>query len=185
MEDNVRKLEREVEQTTASLNRNFQLIETELTKKVQDTKERAIEKMEDIKESFNLKKQVEKHPTQMVGGAVVTGLIVGAFVSGGSRKSSRRGQELTDHDVTASHQFAEEIAPSIPSRPREKSSTAMDRVFSEFRDEIDLAKKIIMGVVFTKAGEALGKKIPQWNPVIQEIVGGASKKLGSDPAANL
>ena len=142
MIDNVRKLELDVKTTTESLTRNLGLIE-----------ESAKDQFEQIKDSINIKRQVEKHPTQMVGGAVVAGLLVGlmAFRQSVSNQYCTRG-----------------LAQLLG---------------TELRSELDLAKKVLLGIALTKGSEALGRVMPKWNAQIQDICDSATTKLASENRA--
>lgn len=73
MENEVKQIEEDLQKTKESLARNLRAVE----QVVDDTKDRVMDKVQNIKDSVNLRAQTEKHPVGFLLGSVAVGFLVG------------------------------------------------------------------------------------------------------------
>lgn len=132
--------------------------------------------VEAVKDTFDVKRQVRRHPWPMVGGSLLAGLAVGAVLGRMERRytyspaSPRALPEPVDgrRYVAAPERPAESAAPERPSM---------------FKEEIDKVKGIAIGYAMALARDWIKEAVPQLALQIDELAQSATVKLGGQPVA--
>lgn len=156
MSDQVKVLEKRIQATKDEIKRDWKLIENKAHEGLQEIEHKVSEAKEKISESFNLKKQVEKRPVEMVAGAIVMGFFLGTF---GLRR-------------LAIGAVARKVGPKV------SSSLGVRRVLSPFGDEIKVLKNVVAGIAIDKVVHFIANKVPAWKDTLNQVSEGVSSKLG-------
>jgi len=175
MTDRTENIEQQIDETKASLVGKLEVLEDKVAEAVQETSEtvsdtvgavketvdKVKEKVRSAGEFLDLRRQAERNPWMVFGGAVAAGCLAGYLFSGSSRSESRRRQSPAEQD-------GEPERDSTASEP-EKATERPERKHSWFRDQLGslqgLAVGTLMGAIRDLAAsnmpEGLGKSISQ------------------------
>jgi len=179
MADECEHIERQIDETKASLIGKLEALETQVAEVVQTTTETVSEtvgavketvntvkeKVQDAGEYLNLRRQAEKNPWTVFGSSVVAGCLAGYLLGGRSRTSTRgqRPRSVVDDRAEPSSPRAEATA-----RPEPRPEPAEEK-HSWLREQLGnlsgLAIGALMGAVRDLAAsnmpDGLGKSISQ------------------------
>lgn len=172
MQKNIQSMEKELEDAKTSLRNNYLIIEEEakhtyqnVADSVEKTKEQVLETAQKVKNTFDLKLQVEKHPMEMVAGSVLVGFVVGEI---GSRKRGPQAKlvggstQASDSRDRLSHPFLSELA-------------------SQFREELDLTRNLLVASALEYVAQRARRDMPKWGGPIEKICVAVSNKMASKP----
>jgi ElaB/YqjD/DUF883 family membrane-anchored ribosome-binding protein len=205
MVDEPEVIRQQMEETRASLTEKLEALESQVAGTVQSTTEAVTETVEAVKETvenvtetvketahsvaetFNLKRQVERHPWGMLGGSVAVGCLAGYFLSGKPhRQAERNGYPEEDFSGTAAY-FSpaaaegatrpqpEPCTPAVPEREQEGQKSWVWDTVGRLKG---LAIGTLMGVVRDLASRALPESL---QPRIAEEIDHLTTSLGGEP----
>jgi ElaB/YqjD/DUF883 family membrane-anchored ribosome-binding protein len=131
-----------------------------VTESIQDT-------VETVKQTFNLKEQVRRHPWGMMGGAAVAGFL-GGCLFGPSRRESKAATSAAQPDSRP--------PPARETRTESSSdNTPGLEVLQHFKG---LALGALLGVLRDMAAEALPES---WNEEVVKVLDEFTTKIGGKP----
>jgi hypothetical protein len=183
MDNETEVIRQQMEGTRTALSEKLEILETQLTEKVQQTgetvaetvatvaetvdnvKETVQETVEAVSHSFDLKWHAERHPWALVGGAVFLGFVGGRMLSRPSRPQAR------DYDRRP---------PPAPIEPKPRASIlgSLGQVGQEIFD----LKKLGIGLAMGVLREVVAKAIPDsLSSPVSEVVNGLTVRLGGQP----
>lgn len=153
MQDERKRIEKEVEHAKASLAKKLNVIENdvrETVENIKESKDQIAQKVQEAWKAFDYKKQVKEHPIEMVGGAFVGGILLGTF-------AMRRGNN-----------------------PEGKSPNMIDSVKDSLAEEWKTLKTIVVGEVERKIEKIVDEKAGDLAGQINGVLRSAAVKLGAD-----
>ncbi len=193
----------DIENTKNSLGQKLNLLEgqvrgtvEEAKNSVQDTIESIKTGVESVKQTFDPIHQTQEHPWVMLGGSVVTGLVVGSWIARRPQRAfaNTPGYLLADRKqketgFTGYRPSDAGSAPEVedwnhPDLSRRQGSHLWDLVKSEFGDEIKMIKNVALVALVNAVGKRAITAFPQMERDIKTIVDSATKKMGADPSAS-
>lgn len=174
MNDHPEELQRQIDQTKASLVGKLEALQEKVSDTVESTSETVAtvedvvhsvaEKVHAAGEFLNLRHQIQRHPWWVFGSAITVGCLGAYFLGGGKKKShDRSGEHEPDHPQQATAMPQEANVPQTHSEPKEekKQSSLRDRIGGL----MGLGVGSIMGVVRDLAtrglSEGLGKEVAE------------------------
>jgi hypothetical protein len=128
-----------------------------------------------VRDTFNVRLQVERHPWPMMAGSVMVGYAAGAFLP---RPVERfRGRRINHRAIAQERETRQEMTPAHSDRPPWLSRLA-ESFGPEFAKLRGLAAAALLGTVGDAVAEAMPEKLQsQFRDVFNEI----TTKLGGPP----
>jgi ElaB/YqjD/DUF883 family membrane-anchored ribosome-binding protein len=177
-----------LEQTVVGTVRETTGAVTDTVKKVQEAVKDTVdvvkgtveETVEEVRETFNLSRQVERHPWLMLGGAVATGFVAGRLLGPAEAFAGRLGSgEARPRGYTSA-------APSLPGTPLnpappppEEEPSFLGRLLDQFAPEVDKLKGLAVGALVGALGKAVTRQLPpEYAPTVNDVVHSVTAKLG-------
>jgi len=150
-----------VEGTVESVKTSVQDTVDSMKTTVQDT-------VETVKRSLDIERHVNEHPWAMLGGSVLAGCVVGAFIEDAIGPLTPGPSPRPAWDAQALR------SPS----PEAQSAPAQPRLLAVFDDEIKQIKGMAIGYLLGLVRDYAKEKLPQLKPQIDELMESATTKLG-------
>jgi len=163
---------------------------------VSDTVDSVQEKVEDavdsVKETFDINRQMHRHPMVMLGLSAGAGFLVGRLMSRVTRSATRaaRVTGAVSGAVTGAveaYRPAPEPRPEPrPAQPREReqpSSGLMNRLTGTFGQELDKLKGLALGSLLGVVRNFVEKSVPheELRHRLTGVVDDVTRKLGGEP----
>jgi ElaB/YqjD/DUF883 family membrane-anchored ribosome-binding protein len=168
---------------------------TDAKSTVEDIVENVKDTMNDtvttVKQSFDVRYQTEQRPWLMFGGAVLAGYLVGGGLTrrstSGSYSRAHAGMSLSEDPMSSAwYNSAAMSAGSAKEEPQPQyfqppQPGVRSRVLSQFKDEFDILKGALIGVVMHSVRELVKENLPSVASQFERAIDGATKKLGAQP----
>jgi hypothetical protein len=153
--------------------------------------------VESVKETFDVRRQVQRHPWAMFGAAVAAGFAGGRLFGGGGRARADRITDLRSEGAAFAARAAATNGP--PDRPAPEADAAratftatpahapaepswLDDLRARFAPEIDKLKGVAVGAVGAVVRDLVNQSAP---PSLQSQLAGlvddVTRKLGGEP----
>jgi ElaB/YqjD/DUF883 family membrane-anchored ribosome-binding protein len=159
---------------------------------VDSVKETMSDTVEGVRQTFDLHRQVDRHPYLMVGGAVVAGFVAGRMFTQQTARGMGRAAESFGPTFG---RFAQSAASNLGAAATAVGSTAasvggaaaatggwMGALESAFGPEIDKVKELAIGTLLGVVRDMAVKAAPEkMAPQVREIIDGFTTKLGGKP----
>jgi len=174
-----------MEKTRESLTEKLETLENKLIGSVEDAttavretvtsvKDTMHESVETVKDAFDVKGHIERHPWLMFGGALVGGFALTKLLIPDKRSSSR-GFTLTPM-LSDTRDYQE---------PRRSSSTTMtESLMGMLKPELQRLKGLAVGMTLGVVRDFVSKQAPpHLANQLRSIIDGVTKKIGGEPIA--
>jgi len=163
---------------------------------VEAVKGTARDTVQTVREAFDIRRQVCRHPWPAMGGAVAVGFLLERLVESESSAgpSKRQGQHVRSlGDLTNGQSFAQERPTPVDAetvRPQTSATHARARnaggwltdLARQFEPEITRLKAMAIGTGLGLVRDLLLPSVPQQlRPGINDMVQGVTSKLGGEP----
>ncbi len=145
--------------------------------------------VDSVKETFDVRRQVERHPWAAVGCSFAAGFAVGTLLEsrrgplfGPSGWVDRMG-EGSRYPATyrePEHRRAAE-APRQELTRQPSGPSWFDRLLTQFQPEIDRAKEMAIGALMGVARDYAKANLPMLSPQIDELMNRVTEKVGGEP----
>jgi len=149
-----------------------------VTETVANVKETMHEGVETVKEAVDIQAHVEKHPWLMLGGAMMTGYVMGTLLHGAEKQGDRESKPRSQTGTPRSH------GNGHHKRESEKKETvsADSGWLGMLEPEINKLKGLALGVALGTVREALTAEIPpHLAEQLGQIIDAVTVKVGGDP----
>ena len=164
----------QIEQTKSRLFERLAQIEIELKGEVDDAKGFVQKTIADVRESLNVRHQIESHPLPFVGGSVAIGFALGRAIFNSAREHLQESEER----LHAGSRMAEQIDRKKFRSSALKSSGGAHSVFKKlnenFGDEIQQAKRLAVGAIIGAVGNVAKNSM---SPTLSKKVGEVIERL--------
>ena len=179
-----------VENVTEKVEETVETVKEAVEGSVEAVKETVQETVTSIKEAFNLRRQVERHPWAMLGGAVLLGFFGGRLLGGAQRWRERRRPRGDEHlfprPGTAAAQApmptsapARTEEPERERQPEEPKSSWLSGLGETFGEELSKLKGLALGATFGTLRDMLTASVPdQLRPQLTDVMNNVTSKLG-------
>jgi ElaB/YqjD/DUF883 family membrane-anchored ribosome-binding protein len=178
--------------TRAALTEKLQSLECRVEQTVEEVKETVDDTIGAVKQTFDLPFQVERHPWAMVGGAAALGFVLGEALSLAARKSRHSSLERGwSNDEFLVQERAKEEKAKIEGNghtnvaaivPKTERPSLLQRISTEFGDEIDKIKGMAIGAGFGLIREGLTRSCsPEMRSQVENVIDSITVKLGGEP----
>lgn len=155
---------------------------------VETVKESVQGTVEAVKKTFDLPRQVDRHPWAMMGGSVALGFAVGHFLGGRSAPSTQTlsaGVAATRKPQKAAHGNGWSGAkPAESTRPaaRAEGPSLVTKLVQQFGPEIDKLKGLAVGALLGVVRDMVNKATPpEVGSQIAQVIDDITCKLGGKP----
>jgi hypothetical protein len=186
-------IRRDIDRTRESLTEKLETLEGQVREtigtvrsKVEGTVEAVTSSVENsvrtVKETFDLPEQVRRHPHAMVGGALVTGALVGWLVTG-RREGPRHGYPR--HRPTplppAPSTSVGDGRSQFAAQPEPEGPGLMSRLLEPLAGEFDRIKATAIGALMAMARDAIRRNLPEsLAPNVEEILDNITRRAGGE-----
>lgn len=180
--DKLETLEREVTETVseakAAVTGTVESVKEAVQGTVESVKESVSGTVETVKETFDLPRQVERHPWAMVGASVAAGYLAGYLLSRGrphGPAAGWRGPSWSSSQAAGLERLRSEEPPAPPARP----GGALGGLGHLFGDELEKLKGLAIGMALGAIRDAVTSSMPpEVGPRIAEVMNDVTTKLG-------
>jgi hypothetical protein len=155
-------IRQQIDETRSSLTEKLETLEAEVKGGVASAREAVEQTVTTVKQTFDIRYQMDHHPWFMLGLALVSGAVAGALVGGrmnGGRRMARRMAEVQEPPQPG---FADKLA---------------DRLGDELGKVQELAISTLAGVISNVAQKA----IPTLGHAVEEMLERAAADAGTTP----
>lgn len=181
--DTVTTLKEAVQATVGSVKDTVENTVDSVKEKVQDT-------VESVKETFDLSRQVDRHPWAMLGGSVAVGFLLGRFVPGPAavvRRVRSAAHGNGKHRARFTYPDTAAAAAAVPGAAPATGATAaggtamnfMSTLTDALAPALDTLKSVAIGTATGVLGEMLVNAVPPaYKEEVRNVVGEVTTKLG-------
>jgi len=154
---------------------------------VDNVKDAVHETVRNVKDAFNVRLQVERHPWAMVGGSVALGCLGGYLLF---RQREAQPCWATSQPavpgVVKDGRFQEEEEAfgkkPVPNVHVHGDPSWLGRVHHRFEPEINKAKGLAIGMVLGVARDVITQSVPDlFKAALVDVIDGVTVKLGGEP----
>jgi ElaB/YqjD/DUF883 family membrane-anchored ribosome-binding protein len=169
-----------VSSTTESVAETVESVKEAVAGTIESVKETVESTVETVKRTFDVKYQVEQHPLVMMAGACAAGFLAGRFLFGEESSPPRQTSRPAGEDFRSSRPTMEETAaPRFNGSARAEEPGLLDRLTTQFHDELETVKGLAIGALFGLARDwATHHLPPQFAPQVEEMIDNVTTKLG-------
>jgi len=190
MDDSPEVIRLQMEETRASLSEKLETLEQQVVGTVQDARAAVTDTVEtvkdavqgtveSVKDTFDVGRQMERHPWAMLGGAIAVGFIGGKlfdrlepplpYMANGT------AAPVYDRPPAATSEFTAPV-----SEPEEKDGG--HSLLRQFEPEIAKLKGLAVGAVMGVMRDMISGSIPEpLKPQISDVINSLTMKLGGEP----
>jgi len=203
-------IRQEIEQTRSNLTEKLETLESQVketvqnvTSKVEDTVETVKSRVEgtvdavtstvestvqSVKETFNVERQVRRHPYAMCGGTMVVGMAAGYFLTSLRRpalprhwSAPRPASRPAPAPAPAPQRLTSDGAPRVSEPARSSGPGLLGGLLEQFGPEIDKLKATAIGMVLGAARDLLKEKLPpSLSGHVDELIDNVTRKAGGE-----
>jgi len=197
----------EMDETRASLSEKLETLEQQVADTVHgaanvvdrtvDNVNDAMEMVENVKDTFDLRLQVARSPWAMVGGSIALGYLGGylLFRHGAAQPRANGKSQPAPPDnppvaekqkeVVKGPRFQEEASVKMPVRdpaPAVVDPGCLGRVHNRYRAEMNQVKGLAIGAVLGVVRDAITQSAPElFKAGLADVIDGITVKLGGEP----
>jgi hypothetical protein len=192
MDDSPEVIRQQMEETRASLSEKLETLEQQVVGTVQGARQSVADTVQSVKDAFDVKLQVQRHPWPMLAGSVAVGFATGAVMERmiPDARCSTEPADLHPHrwptigDVGISDRPAREELRQQPPPHAElhAKSDWLQSLAQEFGPELSKMKGLAVGAAMSVLREMLAQSMPaQLKPQVADVVDNITVKLGGEP----
>jgi len=182
-----------MEETRASLSEKLETLEHQVAETVHEAKaavtdtvstvkDAVHETVESVKETFDVSRQVERHPWAMLGGSIAAGYIGGLLFERLMSDHPHHANGRNGFEPYARH-AEPRYASSGPSTGAEQPKPRGEpSIFDQFGPEIAKLKGLAVGAALSVVRDLISETIPEpLKPQVSDVMNNLTKKLGGEP----
>ena len=192
MDDSPEVIRQQMEETRASLAEKIETLEQQVVGTVQDARRSMNDTVQGVKDAFDLKLQVQRHPWPMLAGSVAVGFVAGAVVDRmipEARPSAapadlhpQRWPAIGNGGVSERPMSEELRQEPLPRAETHANSDWLHSLAHEFAPEISKMKGLAVGAAMSVLREMLAQSVPaQLKPQVTDVLDNITVKLGGEP----
>jgi len=183
--ENEELIRENMERTREALTEKLETLEQKVassvsavTETVADVKEKVYEGVETVKDAFDVKAHVDRHPWLMLGGSVLCGYVIGDLLVGVMDKTSDRKFTLTP--------TPREVRSNDRQRTEQNehngAASTIQSWLKPFEPEIQHLKGLALGAALGTVREMLAEEVPpNMAGQLRDIIDSCTKKAGGEP----
>ncbi|HZZ76874.1 MAG TPA: hypothetical protein VFE62_00050 [Gemmataceae bacterium] len=172
--ENEELIRQKMENTRESITEKLDALEERVVGSVQQASNAVSDTAETVKNAFDLRVQVDRHPWLMVGGAVTAGMVAGHLLQ--PREPPRLDRQQAPMPAPE---------PSLVAQPQPPPTPRSAKIAGMLEPELAKVKELAVGVTLGLVREALTADMP---PALRgyagQIIDAVTLKLGGKPLAN-
>jgi ElaB/YqjD/DUF883 family membrane-anchored ribosome-binding protein len=174
------KIVQTVEGAREAVAETVQTVKETVQSSVETVKESVTSSVETVKETFDLPRQVQRHPWPMFGGAVAFGFAAGWLLNRavGGTGGGRSSESWT-------YASRPTTLPPSPPPPAPSSGEAWAQSLAQtFSPELHKLKGLAVGAALSVVRDLVSQAVPdKLRPQVSELMDNVTTKLGGDPVA--
>jgi ElaB/YqjD/DUF883 family membrane-anchored ribosome-binding protein len=178
---NATQIRSQIFKTQTALTQKSEQLKAEMQSAFTRTENSVKEKVEDIKQLFDLHYQIERRPWTFLAGAVATGVLIGKLITSASRDLDLESQESHNGQIThrnINSNYYDEMLPLSPNN-NHKSQSILSRIANKFGDELTHLKSVSTGALFATLRELAKSSIPKpFSEKIGHVFDEVTEQLG-------
>ncbi len=181
-------LEGQVKEAVGTVTNTIETVKSTVENTVESVKSGVESTVDTVKETFDLSKQVDRHPWAAVGCSLLAGAATGYFLVGPRYRGSRYpgGIPGMNHLIPGYRPGPVPAAAAEPRRPEYRPEPPRPGVLSSllgsFEGELDKIKQTAVGALMGMARDALRKALPpSLAPNVTEIMDNITRRAGGEP----
>jgi len=192
MDDSPEVIRLQMEETRASLSEKLETLEQQVVGTVQDAraavtdtvetvKEAVHETVESVKDTFDIGRQMEKHPWAMLGGSIALGYVGGLLFEQleASHPYETNGAAAPVYDRPPATTANGEYAPRLAA---DADSDHGPSLLRQFEPEIARLKGLAVGAAISMVRDMITGSVPApLKPQVREVMNNLTVKLGGEP----
>jgi hypothetical protein len=196
--DKLETLEGQVKGTVEAVSSTIENVKSTVQGTVESVKSSVTDTVDTVKETFNLSRQVDRHPWAMAGCSLAAGVATG-YLLGGPPRWGRYASELSD---MASHAAGRVSDASSHATSRLSDAAGygggagaagesfragrggglLGSLLGPFAGELDNLKGLAVGALMGMARDVLVRSVPpSLAPRVEEIMDSATRRAGVEP----
>jgi ElaB/YqjD/DUF883 family membrane-anchored ribosome-binding protein len=184
--DKLQTLEDQVKDTVRNATEKVGGTIEQVTSTVQETVESAKSTVSEtvgaVRQTFDLKYQMEVRPWTMLAGSVCVGLLAGTLVG---RQSRGRGlgewASSGYRGLSESLSSAGAAAQDYAQRAREQGPSFLSQLYHQFEPELNQVKEMAIGYAAGMFRDMIKQAVPALREQIDEVMNRATTKFGGQP----
>ncbi|HLW66203.1 MAG TPA: hypothetical protein VKS79_12900 [Gemmataceae bacterium] len=192
MDDSPEVIRQHMEETRASLAEKLETLEEQVVGTVHDARQSVADTVQSVRDAFDLKLQVQRHPWPVMGGAVAVGFVAGSLIEG-IRPVSRPPAAPADlrphhwpsmsNGSAVPHPMGEELRSAPAPQPEANGkSDWLHSLAQQFAPEISKLKGLAVGAAMGVLREMLATSVPPpLQPQVTDVFNNITTKLGGEP----
>jgi ElaB/YqjD/DUF883 family membrane-anchored ribosome-binding protein len=184
------KVEQTIEQVTSTVQETVEQVKSTVGDTVETAKSAVSETVENVRQTFDLKYQVETRPWTMVVGSACVGLLAGALV--GRQTRPRRFHRSfapsafrapAEAPTAAAEQYVSGVRPvgEPPAAAREEGPSWLGQLYRQFEPEINSVKEMAIGYAAGMLRDLIKESVPVLRDRIEDVMNRATTKFGGEP----
>jgi ElaB/YqjD/DUF883 family membrane-anchored ribosome-binding protein len=172
--DTVESAKEAVESTLSTAKETVQ----ETISSVKETVESA---KESVKRTFDIPRQVDRHPWAMLGLSLVSGVITGALLGGRLTPGRRIARRMSEASAEPYRTEGEPAAGSPPTHQGSGRPGFMDKLTGQFGDEFEKVKDLAIATLVGVVADVAKKSIPALGHAVEDMMTRAAAEWGTPP----
>jgi ElaB/YqjD/DUF883 family membrane-anchored ribosome-binding protein len=192
MDDSPEVIRQQMQETRASLAEKIETLEQQVVGTVQDARQSVTDTVQSVKDAFDLKLQVQRHPWAIMGGSVAVGFVAGSLMEHMRPVSAPPAApaDLRPHrwpalgnGSAAQHPMNENLRQESPPQPEaHEESDWLHSLAQEFAPEISKLKGLAVGAAMSVLREMLAPSVPApLQHQVTDVIDNITVKLGGEP----
>jgi ElaB/YqjD/DUF883 family membrane-anchored ribosome-binding protein len=188
----------QMEETRTSLTDKLESLERKVSDTVQGTatavegtiasvKDAVDDTLDNLRNVFDIPRQVDRHPWTMMAGSVAVGYLAGMLVPNGGGERKRRDTDVPPPESAALRnggvpRFESPSASSLAPAIADGSSGVLEKWGEKFKEEIGELKSLAVGTTLGIIRDMVTPSIPAGTRTqIKELIDSITVKLGGKP----
>jgi ElaB/YqjD/DUF883 family membrane-anchored ribosome-binding protein len=180
----------QIDETRSSLTEKLETLEAEVKGTVQSAretvetaKESVQETISNVKRTFDIPYQVDRHPWAMLGLSLVSGVVAGAVLGGRMSADRRIARRLSEASVEPPErgETTPEAAWSRPTQGEPGRSGFMDKLGRQLGGELEKAKDLAITTLVGVVGDVARRSIPALGQAVEEMMTRVASQVGAPP----
>jgi ElaB/YqjD/DUF883 family membrane-anchored ribosome-binding protein len=170
-----------IERTRSALTDKLETLKNQVRSTVRSTVNQTVAS---VKEAFDVRHHVRRHPWAMLGGSIAAGFLAGCYLERRGRNGFKPGalqQPESPLEQTDQRATALECTAPVLSAPSGRRPGLVPRLLHEFGDEIEQFKKIAIGASMGLLRDSLRQSLPRFEEQVREVFDSATHSLGGKP----
>lgn len=190
MDQNPDVIRHEIEETRSALTEKLETLENEVfgtvreakeavSSTVENVKEKVQETVQTVKETFDLRRQVCRHPWAAFGGSIAAGYLIGKVLAPERTSINRRRPESSS---AIGYDALRNVPAEEPAPPPKQGAGLIGKLLEQFEPELQKVKGITIGVTMGLLRDAIKQRVPGgMSAEFDDLANNVTSKLGGHP----